>query len=368
MPAYRAIIVLGLILAAWVQALPAVAEIAVTDIRGRQVVLEQPARRIVLGEARHMAVLGLLHDDPVSLVAGWRLDRALDDATLAAYRAKFPQIAAIRPVGAGRQNISAESIIALAPDLLVLSLMDADEPAMLRAREQVEAAGIPIVFVDFFSHPQENSIPSLHVLGALTGSPERAAAFAEFYQSRLERIRKRLAGAAPPLPHVFFHVHAAPHGCCSTVGTGVFNDFIATAGGHNIGADVAQGVLGNVSLEFLIGADPDIYVATGGTHMAARGGLVLGSGVTDSTARESFDALVSAPGLATLRAVQEGRAAGVWHMFNDTPAHIALIEYLAKLFHPDLFADLDPDATMAEIEARFSPVHVPGAWWVRKPR
>ena len=69
-----------------------------------------------------------------------------------------------------------------------------------------------------------------------------------------------------------------------------------------------------------------------------------------------------------LRAVREGRAAGIWHMFNDSPAHIALIEYLAKSFHPDLFADVDPDATMAQINARFSPVTVPGIWWVTPAR
>ena len=62
--------------------------------------------------------------------------------------------------------------------------------------------------------------------------------------------------------------------------------------------------------------------------------------------------------------MQDGRAAGVWHMFNDSPVHIALIEYLAKTFHPDLFQDVDPNATLAEINARFSPVTVPGTWWV----
>lgn len=347
----------------WV-ALPARAEIQVTDILDRTVTIPEPARRIVLGEGRHMAVLGLLHDDPVALVTGWRLDKALDEPTWAAYRAKFPQIDAIRPVGSGNRDISVESIVALSPDLVVLSLMDRGDPGMERARDQIEAAGIPVVYVDFFSHPQENSIPSLRILGALTGAGDRAEEFATFYETRLQRIRDRLADPAIKRPRVFFHVHAAAQNCCSTVGTGVFRDFVATAGGDNIGSDVVEGVLGNVSLEYLISADPDIYIATGGTHLAARGGLVLGSGVTEQVARDSFDALISAPGFNRLRAISDGRAAGVWHLFNDSPVHIALIEYLARAFHPDLFADLDPDATLAEIEARFSPVQVPGTWWV----
>ena len=317
------------------------AEVRTTDILGREVVLDAPARRIVLGEGRHLSVLGLIHPDPVSLVTGWRLDKALDPPTLAAYRAKFPAIDQIAPVGSGNRDLSVEAVIALEPDLLILSLMDAKDPGMEQARAQVEAAGIPVAYVDFFSHPQENSLPSLAILGQLTGAEAKAAEFSAFYTERLERITGRLADPGLKRPDVFFHVHAAPTGCCSTVGQGVFHDFITTAGGNNMGGAAVNGVLGTVSLEFLIAADPDIYVATGGAHMGPRGGLVLGSGIKPGEAALSFEKLISAPGFSALTAVEEGRAAGVWHLFNDSPVHIALIEYLAKLFHPELFADVD---------------------------
>lgn len=367
MPAFRLILTFILSLMIF-GALPAQAEITVTDILGREVTIPKPAEKIVLGEGRHMAVLGLLHDDPVSKVVGWRLDKALDKPTMNAYREKFPAIDAIRSVGSGNRDISAETIIALEPDLLVLSLMDDEDPAMSRAREQIEAAGIPVVYVDFFSHPQANSVPSLRMLGKLTGATDRAEEFAEFYEARLNHIRNTLEKADPERPSVFFHVHAAPQNCCATIGNGVFHDFVTTAGGKNLGADVVQGVLGNVSLEYLISANPDFYVATGGTHMAARGGLVLGSEVSEEDARNSFHRLIHSPGFQSLRAVKDKDAIGVWHLFNDTPAHIALIEYLAKAFHPDLFADLDPEATLREIRQRFSPVDVPGTWWIREQR
>lgn len=340
------------------------AEVRTTDILGREVVLPAPAKRIVLGEGRHLAVLGLLHSNPVESVVGWRLDKALDAPTEAAYRARFPEIDAIRPVGSGNRDLSVEAVIALEPDLVVLSLMDAKDPVMEQSRAQLEAAGIPVAYVDFFAAPQKNSLPSLKIFGDLTGASERAAEFSAFYNERLTRIRDRLADPAIVRPDVFFHVHAVPQGCCSTVGQGVFHDFIATAGGHNIGEAAVGGVLGQVSLEFLIGADPTFYVATGGAHMAARGGLVLGSGVEQAAAEASFKALTDAPGFNALSAVEEGRVAGVWHLFNDSPVHIVLIEYLAKLFHPELFADVDPNATLDEINTRFAAVSVPGTWWV----
>lgn len=339
-------------------------EVRVTDILGREVVLPGPASRIVLGEGRHMSVLGLIHDDPVALVVGWRLDKPLDPPTMQTYQRRFPAIEAIRPVGAGKRDLSVEAVIALDPDLLVLSLMDAKDTVMEQAVKQVESAGIPVVYVDFFAHPQKNSIPSLKILGTLTGASARAGAFSQLYSERMTRIQQRLADPAITRPDVFVHVHAAPQGCCATVGEGVFHDFVATAGGNNIGQAAVGGVLGNVSLEFLIGADPDFYIATGGAHMASRGGLVLGSAIKPGEAALSFRALLNAPGFSALSAVEEGRAAGVWHLFNDSPVHIALIEYLAKTFHPELFADVDPMATLEEIETRFSPVRVQGTWWV----
>ncbi len=211
-------------------------------------------------------------------------------------------------------------------------------------------------------------MPSLRILGSLIGADQRAASFIEFYESHLNRIRDRLADPAIARPSVFFHVHAAPSGCCSTVGPGVFDDFVTIAGGKNIGREVVSGVLGNVSLEFLLGEDPDFYIATGGQHMAARGGLVLGPGVDMATGEKTFQTLTGATGFSSLRAVENGHAAGVWHLFNDSQVHIALIEYLAKTFHPDLFQDLDPAATMAEIGTRFSPVQVPGTWWIPDPK
>lgn len=361
MPFLRVLMTLVLMLTGWAAAAEPV---TVTDIAGRTVTLPQSAQRIVLGDGRHMAVLGMLMPDPVSRVVGWRQDKSLDAPTMAAYRAKFPAIDAIGSVGAGNRGLSSEAVIALEPDLLVLSLSDLNDSGTARARELVEAAGIPIVYVDFFTQPLANSIPSLRILGTLTGTSDRAEAFAAFYDEHLARVRDRLASANPVKPRVFFHVHAAPKGCCSTAGTGIFNDLIDVAGGHNVGADILKGVMGDVSLESVIAADPDIYVATGGTHMASRGGLVLGSAVDATTARQSFDTLIAAPGLSSLRAVEDGRVAGVWHLFNDSPSHIALIEYLAKLFHPELFADLDPDATMLAVQQDFAPVAVDGTWWV----
>ncbi|SFR12482.1 ABC transporter substrate-binding protein [Poseidonocella sedimentorum] len=353
---------LTLALLGW--ALPAAAELRITDVTEREVRLPEAAQAVILGDARHIMVLGMLLDDPVARVVGWRQDKGLDPARRAAFAARFPALEEIAPVGAGNRELSVEATIAQAPDLVILSLTDARNPTMEVQLLQLEAAGIPVVFVDFFSHPIENTTRSLEILGQALGAEDRAADLIAFYTERLDTVRGRLAEAQPDAPRVFVQVHAAPGTCCATVGGGVFHDFIEAAGGHNLGQDAVPGIMGNVGLENVIAADPDVFLATGGAHMRERGGLVLGAGVAQDEARAGLEALLSGAGIADLRAVELGQAHAFWHLFNDSPMHIALIEYLAQTFHPELFADLDPQATVAEMQARFSPIDVDGTWWL----
>lgn len=88
--------------------------------------------------------------------------------------------------------------------------------------------------------------------------------------------------------------------------------------------------------------------------------------MTKQQADASFAKLLATPGIAELTAVRTGNAFALWHMFNDTPAHIAMIEFLAKVFHPDLFADVDPQETIDAINRDFLPVPMSGTYWIGK--
>jgi len=341
------------------------AALEITDILGRKVMLDAPASRIVMGAGRQLPVLGLLHPDPVSLVVGWRGDFKLDRAQYDAWAEKFPHMDTISVLGGNAANgLPVESIMELQPDLVLIDLYDASAAATQRSMDVLEQLQIPVLVVDFFSHPLENSLPSLRMLGQAIGAEDRAEAFIAFYNSRLERVKSRLASGDLRRPAVFMHVHAGGMPCCPTPGDGVFNDMIELAKGRNVALDHISGLYGDISLEQLIVDDPEIYIATGGAHLAARGGLVLGPGVTNEAAAASFAKLLSTPGLSQLTAVGQGNAFALWHMFNDTPAHIAMIEFLAKLFHPELFADVDPQATLDEINSDFLPVPMTGTYWI----
>ncbi len=63
--------------------------------------------------------------------------------------------------------------------------------------------------------------------------------------------------------------------------------------------------------------------------------------------------------------MRNGRVYGLWHIFNNNPANFLAVEVLAKWFHPELFADIDPDASLRELNERFLLVAMQGTYWVR---
>lgn len=345
--------------------------IHIKDIVGRDVVLPKPATRILLGQGRHLPALALIHPDPVSLLAGWQGEmRRADPPTYALYRSKFPALDTLPIVGDGNpESFSIEKALALKPDVVILSLYVAgvrSGAAQSPMLQKFESAGIPVVIVDFFANPLRDTVASLRVLGQVLGRDAAAETFIRFYEEHLARMRERLASERPARPMVFMHAHAGGAECCYSSGKGTFDDFIAIAGGQNIAAGVIPGSTGQVGLEFLIARDPAVYVATGAAHLATSGGLVIGTGVDANAARGRLAALVARPGLSGLSAVTSGRAHALWHMFNDSPTHIVALECLAKWFHPQLFKDIDPGATLRRIN-EFAAVPLAGTYCVDAP-
>lgn len=347
--------------------------ITVSDALGRSVTLPAPAQRIVLTQARHLPVLALLHPDPVSVLAGWSDEfRTSFSNEYQNYLERFPEIAKIPVVGRHTaDSFSIEKTLSLKPDLVVLTASFAgagpdgnveDTPLMKR----LTAAGVPVIVIDFFVQPLQNTVPSLRALGAAVGQQARTEAFIELYESHMAGIAKRLADVpADQRPPVFVHAHAGSTDCCNSPGTGTFNDLISFAGGHNIGSDVLKTVTGRLNFEYINTRNPAVYVATGtGAGKRASTGLTIGTGISPQAARESLQRIIDGNRLNALPAVRTHNAHGIWHAFNDSPLHVILIEALAKWMHPERFADVSPEATLAEVNRRFLTVPLQGTYMV----
>lgn len=347
------------------------APVEVTDVAGRTVTVERPVARFVLGEGRTIPLLAMLRpDDPVKGLVGMMspLRWAWPEAE-ARLLERFPGIAEIPLFGAGSAaSVSAEMIIDLEPQVAIFGLADhGPGPRNGELLAQLEAAGITVVFVDFRLDPLANTVPSIALLGRLFGAEARAAAYIAFHQSRVARIRARVAGVAHR-PSVFVQVHPGRRDCCWGMADGMLGPFVGLAGGRNIADAVAPGPTARHSIEFLLAENPEVWIGTAsGTVEEYRDGggpVAVGAGMTPAMAADSLARYLAAPELRVLDAVRTGRAHAVWHGFYNSPFNIVALEAFATWIHPALFADVDPRETWRRIQERFLPFRVDGAYLV----
>ncbi len=74
--------------------------------------------------------------------------------------------------------------------------------------------------------------------------------------------------------------------------------------------------------------------------------------------------LLARPGLALLPAVQKGAVHGISQQLFSSPVDILALELLAKWTHPDLFRDLDVDATRKQLNDLMA-VPLVGTYWTQ---
>ena len=334
------------------------------DIAGQSISLPQPAKRILLAEGRQIIAVSLIHPAPVSVLAGWLGDmRRSDPKTYELYREKFPAIESIPVLGMGNDgSFSVERAIAAKPDVAVLGMGFAPGGHANEIAKQLEAAGIPVVFTDFFVDPYRNMLPSMRILGHVLGRDAQATAYIDFYQEHMNRIASRLSQRSGRPPSVLVETHAGMGECCFSPGKKNFGEYIAFAGGDSISAETIPGPNGHLSLEYVIARNPEIYIATGGSHLAATGGLVIGPGYSIEEIRARLTALTTRPGFSAINAVRNGRIHGVFHNIISTPVNIVAIEAMAKWINPSLFGDVDPARTIADINAKFLAVPLQGIY------
>jgi len=339
-------------------------QITVTDLAGRTVSVQLPAKRVVLAEARQLVSLSLVDRDVARRIAGTAGTRLFDPEARKAYEAAFPEFAAAPKLDDEASNLSAEKAIAAEPDLVILSGNIGLDPRSQALADTLAAAGIPAIFIDFRADPYENTVPSVELLGKVLGKENEAKAFLDFYLEHRNRVVERVAKISER-PTVFMEMQAnSREQCCMSPSRANLGRFIVEAGGINIGEAVVPGAFGPLSPEYLLAQDPDIYVGTGGRHLASSGGIVAGPGISEEEALSALRTVVARPIISELSAVHKGDAHGLWHNFHNSPLNIVALEVLANWFHPEMFADVDPHATVEEINHRFLPVPFEGAAWV----
>ncbi|UNC51681.1 ABC transporter substrate-binding protein [Enterobacter huaxiensis] len=337
--------------------------ITVKDLDNRTVTVEREPQRIILQDGRDIFTLALLErDNPFAHVVAWNnLPKKQDTETWNVLKRKWPEAEKILDMKFSDQgNVDLETVISRQPDLMIAQLRAKPSLVQTGVLAKLEALHIPVVFVDYELHPVQNTLPSIALLGKVMGQTDRAQAYIDFYQQRLDTIHQRLANVSKK-PLVFIEpiagVGGLDNGCCFTHARNGWGGLVEAAGGNNIGSQLLPGATGNISVEKIISMNPDYYLMTG-SKRPGKGTAVIpfGYNVPAGDVTAAFNALLARQGVASIPAVAKGHTGALYHHFYNNPYNIIAIEALSKIFYPTQFEDVDPQADYHTIITRFTAI------------
>ena len=286
------------------------------DEAGRTVRVPQPVRRIV----------SLSPSLTETIYALGLQDRLVGDTDYC----DFPPDAQKKPKVGGALNPSLEQIVALRPDLVLVTKLN-----RLETVHALEDLGIPSYATD--PHTVQEIVTSTERLAVVLGAPEAGASVAADLELHLSELQQHLSGSVPR--SVLFIVWPDP---LISVGKRTFiADALRLAGATSI-VDSSQD-WPQMSLEEVVHLQPDF--------------LVFAESHSD-VAQNDFDVLSARPGWRGLDAVRNRRFAVISDAVNrPAPRIVSAIEDLARQLHPEAFAPRPDDK---KLQKDLPPVQPPG--------
>lgn len=210
--------------------------LVVTDMTGREVTLNGPAQRIV----------ALTPSDCEIIYAIGAQDQLVGRGTYCDYPAEVADI----PVVDSGANTNLEQILALQPDVLIMS-------TMAQTEEQVNAlenAGVRVIVSD--AQTIAGTYDAITLIGQVCGKEAEAAALVESMKTELADIAAKSENTGKT---VYFEVSPLQYGLW-TAGSGTFmNELAELCGLTNAFADVEG--WSSISEEQVLARDPD-YIVT----------------------------------------------------------------------------------------------------------
>ena len=339
------------------------ATIEVTDALGRKVKVTSPVQRVVINfnYEEFTAVAGKEGWDKVVGMSrtpweGWR------PAIFKRYTAVIPNLQAMPDVGHSDEGtFSAEKIIALKPDVLFIAEWTFN--ALKTARDQIEAAGIPIVVIDYNAQVLERHLASTRAIGKVMGTDARAEELASLYDREYKNILARIARAGGPRKKVYVELgQAGPDTVGNSYSGTMWGKIITALGAENLADGKLPGPWGPLNAETVIAADPDLIFIAGSSWVNRPLAVKTGYDATTDVTRKSLAPYAQRAGWAGLKAVKGGEVHAIEHGLCRTLFDFVPMQYMAKRLYPDAFRDVDPDASFRAYHAKYLPVAYSGVW------
>ena len=237
------------------------------------------------------------------------------------------------------QNL--EVIVSLRPDILFAGLTGDSG-----AKNLEEKTGVPAISTNPSGHDFDKMYEHIEFMGTVQDKEEEAEELISFCEEKIDKVRE-ITSEIPEdeKPTVYFSTRGYSGGMGGFTRTVNRYEPLDIAGGINVAKDVLPEETGSttidVSKEQIIKWNPDIII------MASRGEMG-GEG--------TVDLILSDSDLQTVNAVKNRAVYPTPYAYcRGTPAdkNLAAAFYLAKLFHPEKFKDMDVEEEGNEIYERF---------------
>lgn len=315
-------------------------EIRVKDKNGREVTIETPVNRIV----------ALTPGSALSAIRALQAEKKVVGVleTITKLGVRFPVFSKL-PAVSTTETPNYEDILALNPDLVIASYW------MPEALEEKLEPAIPVVRLDI--GPPETYAAELKTLAAILEEEELAQELIDWYQGHVKNITQRLHGITDAEKPAVFDFYGGEYGTSAGPPYGTYgkdNSWVTPtlkmAGGRNLSGEIfGDWIL--VDPEWVITQNPDIIIRE--VFSTVSGADVVGYEASDTEKiSKIWDELVNESALNFTNAVKDKKVYIIGGALIQEEWFLGL-QYLARWFHPERFADIDPQAIHQEFLHRF---------------
>ena len=319
--------------------------VVIVDGNGERLRIKKPVNRVIVEYTDNAELVRILNRrERIIGISGY-------DYIFEKCLRQFPEIRKKPTVGLF-WKLDYEAILGLKPDILLTFGADTSE-------KKDKLPGVNVVFLglyypDLINPAKSSFVRGVKNLGKILDAEEKSEKYLGWYLGLINKITSGTAElAASEKPDVF--ITSYPHVDLNTGSFSIYpkRDALTQAshiaGGNDIAESLPQFTQGGknikIGLEWVLKKDPDILIM----HAVDRVDLYGYETDDPSGIAKALDYIMSRPELQGLKAVKN-RQVYLFdgHFRNDASGGIVAAAYMAKIFHPELFADINPEAVQQE--------------------
>jgi iron complex transport system substrate-binding protein len=227
----------------------------------------------------------------------------------------YPEAALeVTSIGAMWEELPAEAILALEPDLVVA--------AQIISEDQVQALRDLGLNVYWQANPTtyDELFDNLRDFAQLTDHEAETETLIADLDARVKAVQEKVATISER-PSVFYELDATDPSNPWTAGSGTFIDYIISQAGGINAASALEGDYAQISSEQLIAVNPDVIL------------------LADAPYGTTAESVAARPGWNVITAVKEGALYPIDPNMMSVPGPrlVDALEETAKLLHPELF-------------------------------